>query len=273
MQDLLALVPTGVVQVRWLLLQGVSRADVARARRQGLIRTIRRGWVQTVPAPDPHVLRAVSLGGLLSGPHALSRWGGRIPPDAYGHIVQVSHTAPIRRERLHTHYVHRAAMPEAPFGVVPWQQALQHTLKRLELADAVAVVDGLLHTARNSKLPAISALREDQIRAELSNTPNGRQVLAFSDADSESIIESFPRVRLRILGYDVKIQVRLPSRERLDLLIEGVVSLEADGRGHAEPGRYVKDHAKAARSARLGIIPLRFTFAQIIYDWDLGRVS
>ncbi|MCD7102217.1 hypothetical protein [Pseudoclavibacter sp. 13-3] len=215
------------------------------------------------------MLRAVSLGGVLSGPHALARWGGRIPPDAYGHIVQVGHTAPIKRERLHTHYVHHAAMPAAPFGIVPWQQALRHALGRLEIVEAVAVVDGLLHTARSRKLPPASALREDEIRSELMRSSLGRQVLALSDADSESIIESYPRVRLRLLGYDVKIQVRLPSLERLDLLIEEIISLEADGRGHAEPGRYVKDHAKAARSAQTGVIPLRFTFAQIIYHWDL----
>lgn len=274
MQEVLNRIPTGVVTPAWLDQHGADRAVISRALRRGMLRQLRRGWYAT-PEADPDVVRAIRFGGALSGPHALRRHGAWVPPGAQLQIVRFSHhptrgslLAQAHNARVQEEYG-RAMRAVAPFGVAPWRMALQHCVRTLDLPDAVVVADGMLHAARAQTLAPHDHLDEQLIREALQATARGRKIESLTDANSESIIESYPRVWLTLRGYRVKIQFRLHSNERVDIVIEDIIALELDGRHHGDPLQYLKDHAKAARTAIAGLIPLRFSYQQVIEHWDL----
>lgn len=98
----------------------------------------------------------------------------------------------------------------------------------------------------------------------------GRELLDFSRTDSDSGLESLLRLRLRGYGWDVRTQVWVTGTGRVDLLIDGWLIVEADGRiNHESAALRHKDLVRDANSASWGYATLRFDYAMIIHDWDL----
>ena len=266
--------PTGVLSSTALRSAGFTDYDIRLAARLGLVQPVRRGWYRTANA-NREVLRAIAAGGALSGVHALVPFGAWIAPKP-PRLQIVQH----RRDRRYRdapdnlvgHDGRGITRLETPFGLAPWRIALHHTIRAASLEDAVAAVDGLLFAGQR---PAMHPEHIDPelLLSHLGTTTAGRWVRAWSNRRSESIIETYPRVRFLKRGWSVEVQRPLSSDERLDLVVNGIVGLELDGRRHAEPGQYVRDHAKAARAALEGLIPLRFSFSQVIYEWDLVEAA
>lgn len=123
-----------------------------------------------------------------------------------------------------------------------------------------------LESARRQGLVDAGGLR--WLRRVLNS--RGRDLVAFSRADSDSGLESLLRLRLRRYGWSVATQVWILGTGRVDLLIDGWLIVEADGRdNHAAGPLRHKDLVRDANAASWGYTTLRFDYAMIIHDWDL----
>jgi very-short-patch-repair endonuclease len=123
-----------------------------------------------------------------------------------------------------------------------------------------------LESARRQRMLAADAL--DRLRAALDAA--GRDLVDFSRFDADSGLESLVRLRLRSHGVTVRTQVVVYGTGKVDLVLDGWLLIEADGKeNHDGESMRHKDLMRDANSASWGLSTLRFDYAMIIYDWDL----
>ncbi len=92
----------------------------------------------------------------------------------------------------------------------------------------------------------------------------------FLDARSEEGIESIARYRLAEAGITAEPQVVVPNVGRVDLLINGWLALELDGRRtHAQEKAFSKDRRRTALLHQDGLSVLHFSYDHVVYDWPL----
>ncbi|KAB1644509.1 DUF559 domain-containing protein [Pseudoclavibacter sp. CFCC 14310] len=180
-------------------------------------------------------------------------------PAASGHLV-ITHTHPRYNRTVLQH------------GVVPPVTALRHGLNDVSIPETVAVVDSLLRHA--TLRPGNGARRQldlhistVDVMAELRRTPRGRAVLALVDAQAESGLESIARVLLTLAGHHVESQVLLDNRQRIDLVVDGVLAIELNGGTHRDAEQFRRDHAKDIAIERAGYVSARYTYHQILHQW------
>jgi very-short-patch-repair endonuclease len=93
-------------------------------------------------------------------------------------------------------------------------------------------------------------------------------VLNEVDGRAESGTESITRVRLRRKGLRVEPQERIPRVGTVDLVVEGRLVVEVDGREfHTSEDRFEEDRRRDAELVALGYRVLRFSYRQVLYDW------
>ncbi len=158
--------------------------------------------------------------------------------------------------------VHWQPGPGAAFGL----PSVEQTLAQLYRCRGAEVFFVALESARNRGRLSPAGIRR------LSETLDaaGRDLVAFSRDDAESGLESLIRLRLRPHGLDVRTQAVVVATGRVDLLIDGWLIIEADGRqNHEGVNLRHKDLVRDANAAAWGHMTLRFDYAMIIYDWDL----
>ncbi len=123
-----------------------------------------------------------------------------------------------------------------------------------------------LESARRKRLlrtPQLRALGRDLDAA-------ARTLIDFSRPDADSGLESLVRFRLRRFGWDVRTQQSIVGTGRVDLLIDGWLIIEADGKqNHDGESNRHKDLVRDANSATWGFVTLRFDYALIVHDWEL----
>ncbi|MFW7413842.1 endonuclease domain-containing protein [Demequina sp. SO4-18] len=102
-------------------------------------------------------------------------------------------------------------------------------------------------------------------------TPGPRRawLLAAVDPRSDSVSETCARVALRAAGLDVVSQAVFPGVGRVDLLVEGRVVVECDGRDyHSDPRAFARDRARDRELIARGLDVLRFPYADTVYRPD-----
>lgn len=98
----------------------------------------------------------------------------------------------------------------------------------------------------------------------------GKELVAFPRDDADSGLESLVRLRLRRFGWDVRTQVRIIGTGVVDLLIDGWLIIETDGRqNHSSDEHRHRDLVRDAASTSWGHVTLRFDYALVMHDWDL----
>ncbi|WP_040166265.1 endonuclease domain-containing protein [Microbacterium gorillae] len=119
-----------------------------------------------------------------------------------------------------------------------------------------------------------SALRQGRLTAaeqrQLSRTVDavGRDLIDFARRDADSGLESLVRLRLRHLGLPITTQASITGVGRVDLLIDGRLIVEIDGKlGHSDPRSRHRDLQRDATAAIWGLRTLRFDYAMVIHDW------
>jgi very-short-patch-repair endonuclease len=90
-------------------------------------------------------------------------------------------------------------------------------------------------------------------------------LVAFADARSESPLETLVRVDVAEAGFAVQPQVHVKGVGRVDLVVEGVIVLELDGREHHDnPRAFQQDRERDRRLAKRGFRVLRYTYADLM---------
>ncbi len=105
----------------------------------------------------------------------------------------------------------------------------------------------------------------DWVRAQVS--PRLRRLLTRARGNAQSGLESLVRLRLSLLGFDVRSQVQIPTVGHVDALIDKVI-IETDGdKGHADPKSRREDLRRDRAAAALGFQTIRLTYAMVVHDW------
>lgn len=141
-------------------------------------------------------------------------------------------------------------------GLVPVLAQIAGCLPELE---ALVIVESSLWRKKLS----YAQLRHD---AEAPGCNALRRILSFVDPGAESVPETVARSVLREAGLHVVTQHYVPSLGRLDLLVEGVLGVEVDGRSyHSSAESFREDRRRHNVCIIKGIPVLRVPSALVIY--------
>lgn len=87
------------------------------------------------------------------------------------------------------------------------------------------------------------------------------------DARSMSGLETIVRLMMLDAGLGCEPQVHFPGIGYVDLLVEGCVVVETDGRlGHGDAPGSARDYDRDVALAAIGYIVLRFNYRQVMYS-------
>lgn len=223
---------------------------------------LRPGWFARSDATEEE-RRAATAGGRISCISLLAESGVFRPPDKRLHLA----IAPSGRARIGAmgdeivaHWSQRVTEPTRSLVRVGPREALGHALLCQPADMAVAVVDSALHN---------HLLTRAAVDAVFVTMPRRIQRLrACIDRRSESGIESLTRFRLALAGIECTPQVVIDRVGRVDLLIDGWLIIELDGReSHDSDDAFAVDRVRDVESTVDGYAVLRFRYAQVVYDW------
>ena len=257
----------GFAQKRQLVARGASDRHLTRAVRNESVRRARQGWYTTLSERDPR-LRAVRVGGRLTGLSAIAALGGWVLRSNVLHVA-----VPVNAARLRSQS-NRFSHPPAQRirGVrLHWDEGrggdasmvgLLDALRRVVLDEsretAIAALDWALHTGQIDEMDVATIM--------LAVPPARRIEWAALDAECESLPESLSRTRLRDAGYRVRSQVRLENGQRIDLVVDEIVGFEVDGEEH-HADRFAEDRAKDSLIIRATYVPYRAPANSVFHDW------
>jgi very-short-patch-repair endonuclease len=224
----------------------------------GGARPLRRSWL-AAPSADPRAVRAIELGGVLSGESALRSLGVWVSHDT-GLCIAVPPTAsrlPAPRAGEYRVVQHDFTWPRG------WRTDLLSALvvhvQRVETLHAIASIDSALY---------LGLLLPDQLSELFARLPRRfRRLRTLVDGRCESGIESILRVAAILEGWSVDVQVTISGVGRVDLLINGWLVIEADGDNwHSTREQRERDRVRDAGLVRLGLRSHRFGYRQVMHD-------
>ncbi|MBE4718434.1 hypothetical protein DAD99_09865 [Pseudarthrobacter sp. AB1] len=134
-----------------------------------------------------------------------------------------------------------------------------HALRCLPFAESLVMVECAVQRGD---------MTVECLRARLPGRRNGpaREVLRWVDRGSDSLLETLPRTCFRQAGIQVETQAYLERVGQVDLLLEGWLVVELDGRQHAEWSQVKKDHRRNNESVVQGYTTLRYYYADVVYS-------
>ncbi|MCU1556977.1 MAG: hypothetical protein JWN09_972 [Microbacteriaceae bacterium] len=258
----------GIARVSTLVDHGIGRGQIRTAVQSGIVGTIRRGWVRSADAA-PLVIEAVQLGGRLgciSAAEHLGLWTLRSGAEL--HLGIPSHSG-------------RAQARTVPGVVAHWQadpwrlrsdpiESVANSLAQMAACQPSELVVAAIDSALNKGLVSVA-----ELRSAITPLPRDRRnLLEWSDGQSQSGLESLCRYRLSLLGLRIRSQVHVEGVGWVDLLIGDRLVLEADGRQwHESADAYATDRARDLRLTLLGYHVIRLTFEQIVNGWPLVELT
>ena len=242
------------------------RADV-RANR--LLR-VRQGHY-SFPSADPGALEAVRIGGLLSCVSAAGRLGIWVPDHPFIHVAMRHEASRMRsprdrfaalsgdnRDGCELHWWPRIDADAASLHSVGPLDALAGIIRCQPRMIAVASLDSALF---EKKIVAA------ELRRIFADVP-GRYASILEDVDGRSMsgIESIVRLIVRDAGLRCEIQVAFRGIGIVDLVVEGCVVIETDGRrNHEGTLNQRRDYDRDLALADLGFSVVRCDYRQVMH--------
>ncbi len=238
----------GVARRGQLAALGVSGSALSAAVGCGSVERVSRG-VFALPAADPSLLAARCAKAELACISAAA-WHGlwvlRSPARVH---VSVNHGRSLPSDFL----VHR--LPGTP----TLADVCIQCLRCLPALDALCVVECAVATDRVS-------LQELRGRLQGHRDSGARRTVALINPMSQSIIETVARFHLLEAGLTVQTQVHRQGVGRLDLLVEGRLGVEVDGRQfHSGPEEFAEDRRRWNLLTIGGTRVLRVTYAMVVH--------
>lgn len=271
-----------------LLALGTSEREIRAAVRGGKLHPVRKGHL-AAPGAATEVVRAARVGGVATATSAARAMGLWVPPDpvpvgrdAFGRQrdrAQRLHVAvPTTASRLRNLDDPRRPLVPSPAVVVHWTEpaaltgtaatrlappivAVRHAFLSLPPEHALAVLDSALHSRflRATDLPALAAASPAHLRP----------VVFAADGRAESGIETITRQLLRLLGLRVEPQAEIAELGRVDLLVEGRLIVELDGRAwHDGDEAFEEDRRRDHVGATQRYRTLRFSWYRVLFRWQ-----
>ncbi len=260
----------GFAQKRQLVRRGVRDRHLTNAVKSREVVRVRNGWYSTVPETDLR-LRALRVGGRLTGLAAVAQWGGWVLSVPILHVAVPENASRLRcannrRRRLvpgssggvAVHWEPREQLERGSATSVSLPDALYRVVVDEKLEDAIAALDWAMHEG---------LFDGADLDVLIERLPLGlRWIAEWTDAACESLPESLSRTRLRLEGHVVRSQVVLQSRERIDLVVDDTAAVEVDGRAHHSES-FLADRKKDLRITVAGFHALRPAASMVFYHW------
>jgi very-short-patch-repair endonuclease len=135
---------------------------------------------------------------------------------------------------------------------------LRHAFLTLPPEQALAILDSALHQRflRPADLHALAATLPARLR----------RVVLVADGRAESGIETIARHMLRLAGLQVEPQARIGGVGHVDLLVEGRLIVELDGREWHDEA-FEEDRRRDLVSATQRYRTLRFSWYRVLFRW------
>lgn len=258
----------GVAHKQQLVARGVKDVDLTRAVRDESVTRPRQGWYSTLDRQNP-VLLATRVGGRLTGISAVTSMGGwafgdhplhvSVPSNSSRHRSQWNRRRPLGgKHSVRLHWDSPEVSERGSSTHVALRDALVRIVLDEPLETAVAALDWALHTG------VLDPLDFDALITEL---PKRLQpIRELVDAACESLPESLGRTRLRLAGHHVVSQVTL-GRQRIDLVVDGIVGFEVDGEAH-HLDRFVIDRRKDLAMTLARFHAIRAPATMVFHEWE-----
>lgn len=268
----------GFLRRRDLLALGYTDGGLRAALRLRMIFRVRHGWYSVPDAPEAAV-RAVRVGGRLTGVAALESYGLRVPRRDRVDVAVPSHACRLRRpgdrrERLvaadgiRTHWIDPrvAELDDQSRWRVSIDDALVHILHTEDRDIAVACCSAVAHHFR---------WPERRMDAAFARAPGHATAWrGLVEGRDEAHGETFTRLWCGDAGIPWEPQPYVAGVGRLDGRVGPNVYVEVDG-GQHDPAwtgegesTFEKDHERDALMARRGKWVLRFTYRMLYADWS-----
>jgi very-short-patch-repair endonuclease len=261
----------GMAQKQQLVRRGAGDRDLTAAVRSRDVVRVRNGWYSTMDETSPE-LRAVRVGGRLTGISAIAARGGWVLGDHPLHVAVNDNAARLRT----AHNRHQKLNVRSPGGVVlHWESreqagrgsavsvglldALERVVLDEQLEVAVAAIDWALHTMELDLIDFETLI----LRLPLER----RGIRGWIDPRCESLPESLARTRLRLGGHSVETQHPMVDGRRIDLLVDEVVAIEVDGDEHHRE-RFEADRSKDIDITLMNLHALRPSARTVFRRWD-----
>lgn len=260
-----------MAQKQQLVRRGVTDRDLTCAVRTGDVIRVRNGWYSTMSESSPE-LRAVRVGGRLTGVSAIAVRGGWVFGDHPLHVAINDNAARLRTQ----HNRHQRLRVKASGGIIlHWEsreQSGRGTATMVGLLDALerVVMDESFETAVAALDWAIHTNELDVIDFELllQGLPNERRgIRNWVDIACESLPESLVRTRLRLSGHEVITQVGMGDPRSIDLVVDRVVAIEVDGEQYHRD-RFETDRRKDVDITLMNLHALRPSARMVFREWD-----
>lgn len=247
-----------IATTRVLLARGVGQAQLRSAVADGRVVRLKRGTL-ACPHLDEDVRDAAVAGGALACVSALRQAGVWSGLSRQLHI-QVAPGAACQPSRACvSHWEHPRWEMESPWKTGP-AQALWRAIRCLDDENALAALESAIHGAY---LPPATVERI-ALLAPRRLQPVLRQRISNSGSGNETIV----RYRLQRLGYLVEAQAFVPGMGHEDLVVEGCVGLDVDGRmWHSGEDRFAHDRDRDIHVEGLGRRALRLRTSHIFETW------
>ncbi|MGK9149435.1 DUF559 domain-containing protein [Plantibacter flavus] len=248
----------GIAERREAIELGATRSQIDSTLRDGAIRLIRRRWLATSSAPADLTV-AATHGGRLTCLSAAARLGLWTLGDGLIHLsVRASSSEPCP-PRVKRHWMNTPSGTVGRRLIEPVETALIHLAACQPFESALVVLESALRGGLVD--------REHLLRLETRST-RFRAVVNECTGLADSGIETIPRIRLRRLGIDMRQQVVIDGH-RVDGMIGRRLVLQFDGHApHQQVEQRSRDLRQDRRLLLLGYTVLRFSYQQVMYDWD-----
>jgi very-short-patch-repair endonuclease len=238
---------------------GYSLAVRRTAVRDGTVTRIRRDWLATDLAPDD-LRSAAESGGRLACVSAARRRGWWIPEgtDDRVHVAMDPH-GPSPAKAVVAHWSARIA-PPAGYGLIESvEDSMAHIASCVSPADSLVLWESAMRT---------ESLSLDAVRRVQWPTAAAKSCADAVTGLSDSGLETIAVVKLSRWGIPIRQQIVLAGRP-VDLLIGERLVVQIDGfEHHSTSAQRTKDVALDAELVLRGFTVLRFTYAQVVHDWD-----
>jgi hypothetical protein len=257
---------------------GLARREIDQLAKLDTVARPRKGLYICAHLGDPERI-AAQVGARLDCVTVLRRhqiWVGhsaglhlRMPSDS-GAPARARLAAVVRRvgatgsallgaNRITVHWSGGATAEPGARLEVPVVDALRQAMRCLPADDAVAALESALHLKEISGPELERLIREAPQRMQ--------RVLAQVTPGAQSGYETKARLGFQRLGHSVEIQVPVAGVGHLDLVVDGVVDLEVDGKAtHADT--FEEDRRRDLGTELAGLRSLRIPAVWVDTHWN-----
>jgi len=260
-----------VIEAEEFLSDGVLRRQLAKACEGGSLMRVRRGHY-VLADTDSRIVEVVRVGGRLACMSAAADYGVFSLEQRSVHVHMKGSASRLRTRHNGSQLLRESNRNNAKVHWDTLTEPAEGNEYRVGLVDAVRQIflcqDYRLAMAALENALHLNRLPEGAVPLIFSGLPERLKYLqSLVDERSESGQETVLRFILIEAGFHVDIQVSVEGVGRVDMVVEGLIVVEADSRQfHDSWEAHARDRTRDVTLAGLGYMSLRVLYQDIMFN-------